>query len=251
MTYPNIPDKYKYPGTTAAIDIFLKNNKVDSLSELPPAPRCCILCPSEFPIQYLGKKNALKQGPKIIKPIHFLNKDVAIFTGFIGFGAPIWVWALEQLIAYGIKDFIYLGFFGKVNPSIVAGSIIVVEKALRDEGSSYHYSAPSKWAYPDEKLTKKLLSNKGVVSSAIWTTDGMFKQTRKEIDYAKSQKIAGFDMETSALFCVTKSKKCRIASIQVESDSFISDSWKARYAEKEFNEELEKAIDLSLAALTD
>lgn len=250
MTFPIFPDKYKSDGTTSAIDILLNSNKVDSLSKLPPAPKSCILCPSDFPVKYLTKTHKLKEGPRIIKPIYILNEDISVFTGFIGFGSPMWIWALEQLIAYGIKQFIFIGFFGKVNPSIKPHKLIIVEKALRDEGTSYHYAPPSKWAYPDEELTNRLLSHKDTVASSLWTTDAMFKQTKPEITYANENGIAGFDSETSALFSVAKARGCRIASIQIESDSFINNTWKTVYDAPDFNINFTKAINLAVNILS-
>ncbi len=249
MTYPYFLDKYKDEGTVSAIDVFLRSNNIDSISKLPSPPKSCILCPSDFVIRYLDKNNKLKKGPKIIKPIFFLNDKIGIFTGFIGFGSPMWAWVLEQLIAYGIKNFIFIGFFGRVDPKIKTPKLIIIEKALRDEGLSYHYTKPSKWAYPDKDLTRKLLSEKGTVSSNIWTTDAMFRQTRKEIDYANKNNILGFDMETSALFSVAKTKKGKIASIQIESDSFINNKWKSICMTKEFKNNFIKAINLAIKVL--
>lgn len=249
MTFPYLSDKYKYEGTTSAIDIFLNSNNASSISELQTPPNSCIICPSDFVIKYLSKNKKLKKGPKIIKPLYFLKKDLAIFTGFIGFGAPMWAWVLEQLIAYGIKNFIYIGFFGKVNSKINDNKLFIIEKALKDEGISYHYTRSSKWAYPNKNLTKKLLSDKETIGSKIWTTDAMFKQTKKEISYANKNEIIGFDMETSALFSVAKIKGCKMASIQIESDSFLDNKWKSVYKTKKFEDDFIKAINLAIKVL--
>ena len=147
--------------------------------------------------------------------------------------------------------FIYIGFFGMVNSKTRANKSFIIEKALKDEGLSYHYTKPSKWAYPDKDLTKKLLSQKGTVGSKIWTTDAMFKQTKKEISYANKNGIIGFDMETSALFSVAKTKGCKIASIQIESDSFINEKWKSIYKTKKFEKNFVRAINLAIKVLDD
>jgi len=249
MAYPYFSNKYKDEGTITAKDIFLKSS--DSISKLPPPPKSCILCPSDFIIKHLNKNNNLEEDLKIIKPLYRLNNEIGIYTGFIGFGSPMWAWVLEQLIAYGIKNFIYIGFFGRVNQKIPKHKLIIVEKALRDEGLSFHYVKSSKWAYPDKDLTRGLLSEKGTISSNLWTTDAMFKQTRKEITHANRNNIVGFDMETSALFCVAKARKCKIASIQIESDSFINNRWKSVYQTKEFEHNLINAINLAIKVLKD
>ncbi len=249
MARPYFKNKHRFRGTVSAKEIFLKSNNVNSLSELPEPPKSCIICPSDFIVDYLRKSYRMMKGPKIINNLYFLNKDIAVFTGFIGFGAPMWVWALEQLIAYGIKDFIYIGFFGSVNEHNDHDRLFVIDKALRDEGTSLHYSADSKWAYPDKGLTEQLMAGKGTIKSSIWTTDAMFRQTKDEIRLALNERIIGFDMETSALFTVAKAKKCRIASIQVMSDSYIKNEWNAVYGTRKFFKELSRAVDLAVRSL--
>ena len=225
---PKIKEKINSKATLNAGDIFLKNNSVRSLEDLPKAPQNCVLCPWSRAKEILDEKTTLTESVKIKNPV-YTSENFALFTGYVGFGAPMWTWVLEQLIYWGVKNFIFIGWFGKVNPKINTNGIYVATRALRDEGTSYHYSEPSKWAYPDKELTDKLLTNKEVKPVYIWTTDAMFRQTETEIDYAIKNNIAGFEMELSALFEVAKFRKVKIASIQIVSDYFIDGHYKSIY----------------------
>lgn len=249
MSIPQVDNKFSSPSTLTPKEIFLRTNGVKSLSELPPAPKNCILCPSPKALSLLDPKIKLTEGPKIKDCLQFINSDTAIFAASIGFGAPVWIWALEQMIYYGIQNFIFVGFFGKVNPNIQDANIYAVEKALRDEGTSYHYAPDSEWAYPDRELTKLLIGKSHYPSIAVWTTDAMFRQTEAEIEYARQKKIAGFEMECSALFVVAGYYQVKIASIQIMSDYFENGKYYNLYKDNPylFNKNWQEALKMAIA----
>lgn len=242
---PACSEKYDSKSTLIARDIFLKNNNAKDFSELPKPPKTIILSPSIKVKNILEESCELKAGPKIINPV-FLTENFGIFTGFVGFGAPMWTWVLEQLICWGVKRFIFIGWFGKINPKIDNKRTFFVEKALRDEGTSWHYDKnKDEWAYPDKDLNNKL-KTEGLEPINIWTTDAMFRQTEAEIDYAIKNNIAGFEMECSALFIVAKYYNCKIASVQMVSDYYLDGKYTSIYKEPEFDEQLKEAVTKTL-----
>lgn len=67
---------------------------------------------------------------------------IAIMQGFLGAaGAAV---QLEELIAMGFSKFIVCGAAGVLQKGIQVGHLIVPDKAVRDEGVSYHYVEPSR-----------------------------------------------------------------------------------------------------------
>ena len=58
-------------------------------------------------------------------------------------GAPACVGSFEDLIPMGAKRIILLGNCGVLDKSIEDCGIIIPTKAIRDEGTSYHYAPPS------------------------------------------------------------------------------------------------------------
>src|SRR5215813_6866688 len=65
-------------------------------------------------------------------------------------GAPMAVMLLEQLIALGARRLLYLGFCGALIPSYRIGDLFLPTRAVREEGTSYHY-VPAEvvlWASP-------------------------------------------------------------------------------------------------------
>lgn len=61
-----------------------------------------------------------------------------------GVGAPIAVGFLEEVIAAGGRSFVAAGGAGALLPDLVLGHPVIVESAVRDEGTSFHYAAPSR-----------------------------------------------------------------------------------------------------------
>lgn len=74
-----------------------------------------------------------------------------INTGLIGgggtVGAPFAVLVAEQLIALGCRHIIGYSSSGAVSDRLVLPCLVVPDRALRDEGTSYHYLPPAKWAH--------------------------------------------------------------------------------------------------------
>lgn len=140
-----------------------------------------------------------------------------------GIGSPHAVSVLEDIIHLGGDTFLNLGLAGGLKNL----GIFLCSKALRDEGTSYHYVPSSDYSYPDRNLTEKFadtLKKLGIEFKIApsWTTDAPYRETEEEIEKYKKKNIATVDMETSALFAVAKKRKVRIASSFVVSDLLAS-----------------------------
>jgi len=244
---PFLPEKFESKSTIVAEDILAINNE-EILKNFVAPTKGCVFGPLKKLLEVVEKELKVKEGPRIINPV-YVNDEVAFFLGFVGFGSPMWTWVFEQLIALGIKKFVYIGVFGKVNPEYDNDSIYVVTKALRDEGTSRHYTkSDDAWAYPDKELTDELLKL-GAKKASIWTVDVMFKQTFVEVEYAKKNGIAGFEMECSALFTVAKEKGVQIASLQAVSDYYIKGKHTSIFKTEKCQSNLEKALHMALEVL--
>ena len=59
----------------------------------------------------------------------------------------------EEIIAMGAKKFVLFGSCGVLDDNKVDGNIIIPVSAVRDEGTSYHYIAPSVEIEAEEHLS--------------------------------------------------------------------------------------------------
>ena len=83
-------------------------------------------------------------------------------------------------------------------------TFIVPSKALRDEGTSYHYAPPSRFMEISEKARKAIedtirrhcMKYQEVIT---WSTDGFYRETKEKVAYRKSEGCAVVEMECSAL----------------------------------------------------
>ena len=82
---------------------------------------------------------------------------------------------------------------------------ILIDKALRDEGTSYHYLPPSEFSHADGSLLaclsgafKHLLVP--VERGATWTTDAPFRETGETIEAMKKKGLLAVEMEAAALY---------------------------------------------------
>jgi uridine phosphorylase len=88
---------------------------------------------------------------------------------------------------------------------------VLIEKALRDEGTSYHYLPPSAYSSikPELRVCLSDLSSMAhpvILTGATWTTDAPFRETEAAIAYSKSEGILGVEMEAAALYAFAEAK---------------------------------------------
>lgn len=161
---------------------------------------------------------------------------------------------IEELIACGVGEIIEVGICGSIVRSVTPGSVFVVERAFSDEGTSRHYFPRSRIFLPDLELTARLsaaLSPLGAATGAVWTTDAPYRETRGKVFAFRKRGVIGVNMETSALFCVSKYRGARIASVQVVSDVVTEDRWRPEFHGKPLREMIMKATRVALAVLAE
>ena len=131
-------------------------------------------------------------------------------VGIVGrvVGAPFAVLVAEELFACGARLVVSLTSAGQILPpeGDQAGPyFVVIERAWRDEGTSYHYAAPAEFAVADPRLVAGAaasLAGVGVRWSvgASWTTDAPFRETAAAIAAARGRGILAVEMEAAALY---------------------------------------------------
>ena len=144
-------------------------------------------------------------------------------------GAPAAASLMEELALFGIKEFIAVGSAGCLNESY-KDKFILVDKAIRDEGLSYHYLKPSVFVEPDLELTNKLedylKTNKlDYVRSVTWTNDAFYRETKQKVEMAINLGAVAVEMECAAWCAVAKYRNIKFAQILYFSDVVKQESW--------------------------
>ena len=132
-------------------------------------------------------------------------------VGIVGcaVGAPFAVLISEELFASGCDLLISITSAGQITPAGQLPYFVVIDRALRDEGTSYHYAVPSEYSEADPNLvatTANALKAKGVnvVIGSSWTTDAPFRETEEAIAAARSKGILAVEMEAAALYAFAR-----------------------------------------------
>ena len=132
---------------------------------------------------------------------NYKGEEIVLCQAPVG-SAPA-VQILDWLIGYGVREIISAGSCG-VLEKIPEGTFLVPHKALRDEGTSYHYSPPSRFMLINDKARKaieKTILEHGMKYQEVitWSTDGFFRETKEKVAYRKGEGCSVVEMECSAL----------------------------------------------------
>lgn len=141
-------------------------------------------------------------GDTSIYEILYQGQRFAFFLSRMG--APVCVALYEELMAIGSKRLILLGNCGVLDKSIEDCGIIIPTAALRDEGTSYHYAAPSDQIPVNKQYReqfKEVLKRFGYpyIEGTTWTTDAFYRETRAKIQRRKAQGAICVEMECAAM----------------------------------------------------
>ena len=126
-------------------------------------------------------------------------------------GAPFAVLIAEELFACGCRFLLSLTSAGQINAAGPTPYFVVIDRSLRDEGTSYHYAAPAEFAEADAKLVAKAvaaLNQAGlrVLVGSSWTTDAPFRETAQAIDAARAKGVLAVEMEAAALYTFARAR---------------------------------------------
>jgi purine-nucleoside phosphorylase len=149
----------------------------------------------------------------------------------LGVGAPIAATGIERLIALGAKQIIIAGTVGVLDPSIRRGDLIVAARAIREEGTSYHYLPAARFVQPSRKLMIALRGALDILdyphrTGTTWTTDAFYRETRDKIDRLRRRDRAiCVEMEAAAMFAVARFRKVEAAGIFYASDAIGGEVW--------------------------
>lgn len=181
---------------------------------------------------------------------------VEIGLGRFWVGAPASVMTLEELIACGAKTIFEVGVSGALQTFLKPSNIIVVTEAIRDEGTSYHYLPPKVKVESSPRLRSKLIKhlNEGKIEhfvGPVWSTDGVYRETRDKFFKFRDSGILAVNMETSAIFAVAKYRNVEAASAQVVSDVLSETGWLQAFEHQQVKENANILLEAVLEALSE
>lgn len=127
--------------------------------------------------------------------------------GIIGraVGASFAVLVAEQLFAAGCELLISITSAGQIRARDNPPYFVLIDRALRDEGTSHHYRPPGRYARADPELIESVEEScrsvsRPVYTGATWTTDAPFRETESAIEMTRLEDVLAVEMEAAALY---------------------------------------------------
>jgi uridine phosphorylase len=138
-------------------------------------------------------------------------------VGIIGrvVGSSFAVLVAEELFASGCRLLVSLTSAGQIVPFGPPPYFVIIDRALRDEGTSYHYAPPAEFADANPELVTIASSavsghKPRCVVGSSWTTDAPFRETAEAIEAAQGHGILAVEMEAAALYTFANAKGVRL-----------------------------------------
>lgn len=226
---------------------------------LPGMPKTIVTCfahnlieyaASRYPSEIIGNHTTCN-GATPIHRLRFNDRDLALTMTYVG--ASVAVAEYEELFAMGAERIVVFGTCGVLDCSIASCGIILPDRAVRDEGTSYHYAPASDEIAVNAKALPAMraffdFANVDYTVGKVWTTDAIYRETREKVARRKAEGCACVDMECSAFAALSQFRNKPIAQFFYAADNLDSEKWDARsLGNHESVDEKYAIVELALA----
>jgi uridine phosphorylase len=185
-------------------------------------PPICILDPDGDMVRRLRKEGRSK--PFKGWPCYHTQLDAFELggqtVGIVGcaVGAPFAVLIAEELFESGCRLLLSVTSAGQIVSAQPTPYFVIIDRALRDEGTSYHYAAASEYGEADPALVAMAdnaikVAGLRVIVGPTWTTDAPFRETAEAIEAAKRRGILAVEMEAAALYTFARARQAKVLCI--------------------------------------
>src|SRR5258708_22213675 len=134
--------------------------------------------------------------------------------GLIGrvVGAPFAVLVAEELFASGCRLLVSITSAAQLLEVDRPPYVVLIERALRDEGTSYHYLPPAAYSVLSPALREMVLNHWDqhqlpLHAGSSWTTDAPFRETEAMLAWGREQGLLAIEMEAAALYALAEVKQ--------------------------------------------
>ncbi len=161
----------------------------------------------------------------------FSDADILITLGQVG--CPACAGNLDLFYAMGTRRVMFCGGGGVLDKAIEVGQLFVVDGAIRDEGFSYHYIAPSRCIHANPETTQRITQyldahSISYIRGLTWTTDAIFRETNDRIARRKEEGARIVEMEQAGCIAVSQFRGFSYGAILYGGDDVSSDEWNNR-----------------------
>ena len=211
----------------------------DTTKKVDRFPEICVSTFSENIIQKFSSMDNTEKIAELytangiipVYKIRYKDTDIAFYLSRVG--APACVAGFEEIIAMGAKKFVLFGSCGILDDDKVKNNIIIPVSAVRDEGTSYHYIAPSPEIDADPhsiQILETVLKSCGYpyVKGKTWTSDTIYRETLPLIQERRQAGCLVVEMECASMLAVAKYRRIPFIQFLYGADNLSSDTREIR-----------------------
>jgi len=223
--------------------------------EFPPQekrPKTVLFVNQKIALQYILSQHVHHWGKSFLSKLAFIDKtNVAICGGF-GIGAPALTVKLEEMIAWGVSQFVWLGTSTRLTSDVELHNTVFAKTAFGIDGVTKYYSDPSQGV----TISREMESFFGAYSRKfghlvkgvnVMSSDLFFGTSKRDVDVFLEGKADVLDMESAAFYAICKKRDVHCLSILVTSDCLVTPEWVPGFDSNATITELKKAVDLAFS----
>ena len=163
--------------------------------------------------------------------VFYQGKRFAFYKARLG--GPACVGSFEDVIGYGTKRIILLGNCGVLDRNIKDCGIIIPTRAIRDEGTSYHYAPPADYIDVNRKYREEFKAvcdefGYPYIEGTTWTTDAFYRETPKKIAARKEMGAVCVEMECASMQAMCDFRDVEFFQFLYAGDNLDHSSWDPR-----------------------
>ena len=179
-------------------------------------PDICILDPDGDIVRRLSKEGTARRSPgwACYHTDLYEFEQLGERFGIIGcaVGASFAVLVAEQLFVSGCRFLVSMTSAGQIVEHARPPYFILIDRALRDEGTSYHYLPPAEFVAAEERLVEAAMNAclgvaQPIHRGASWTTDAPFRETAAAIVRCRARNILAVEMEAAGLYAFARARR--------------------------------------------
>lgn len=213
-TPPILRDKHHDEPSSFTPESLLREARRQKGADKVAVPKTCLLDPDGDIVRQLKADGRAQRHEGWV----CYHTDLWLFTldgleiGVVGcaVGASFAVLVAEEMFASGCELLISITSSGQIAASGPPPYFILIDRSLRDEGTSYHYLPPSDWSHAPKSLLSLLDgafdTGTRVLCGSTWTTDAPFRETEAAIAAAGERGILAVEMEAAGLYAFAQAR---------------------------------------------
>jgi uridine phosphorylase len=185
---------------------------------LPPGnvPPICLLDPDGDIVRHLRATGQAERSPSWAcyhTELYETTRD-GLRLGVVAcaVGAPFAVLVAEELFASGCAFLVSMTSAGQVAEGLDLPCVILIEQALRGDGTSQRYLPPGPLISADPATLEA--AARGIAAAGVpvrrgmtWTTDAPFRETSSSLATARTAGALAVEMEAAALYAFSRARK--------------------------------------------